>query len=245
MVRYFVLPAGDSRRGRQQHPDRAVREADGALESAEAVLAKRQSELENEGYAVLKGGFTHGNGDTPSIALWLTSDAGFACDVIVIETESGERYIVELAYLSEAAEGYGARLWDAALSLSTTDGDGLTTAKLFLPNEQCDALSETEIPAIDTPQGLLDALFEAGALPERVIARRFTLSETSAELDLSANFGALLMGTGTAGERMYMGALVNTFLTRCDIGEITLTSAGKPIETGHAVYDEPLCFFAD
>ena len=52
-----------------------------------------------------------------------------------------------------------------------------------------------------------------------------------------------MQGSGTAGEYLTMGSVVNTFLTAFDAETMTLTVNGKPLETGHDIYDYDLGFY--
>ena len=57
---------------------------------------------------------------------------------------------------------------------------------------------------------------------------------------MNAAFGAGMMSTGTTGEMLYLGALVNTVLDHADAESVLLTVEGEPLETGHNIYDEPI-----
>ena len=49
---------------------------------------------------------------------------------------------------------------------------------------------------------------------------------------------------GTAGERMMVGSVVNTFLTAFDkVDKVSILVSGQIFESGHVVYDEPMEFF--
>ena len=131
---------------------------------------------------------------------------------------------------------------------------------LYLPNDNADGFDTVEETVEASPQGIVDALIAHGVLPEGVTVDAFeTMSdgvetqegdvvsyevgELSITLDLSEEFLSAVTGTGTAGETMVMGSLVNTMLTAYNARTLTLTCGGKVVETGHAVYDEPMTFF--
>ena len=131
---------------------------------------------------------------------------------------------------------------------------------LYLPNDTADGFDTVEETVEASPQGIVDALIAHGVLPEGVAVDAFeTMSdgvetqegdvvsyevgELSITLDLSEEFLSAVTGTGTAGETMVMGSLVNTMLTAYNAQTLTLTCGGEAVETGHAVYDEPMTFF--
>ena len=132
---------------------------------------------------------------------------------------------------------------------------------LYLPNDQADAFEEVTEAVDAQPQGVVDALIAHDALPEGVKVNSFTMSDNGTEtqegdavsytvgdtihidLDLSQEFADAAASTGTAGEQMLLGSLVNTMLKAYNADEITITCDGAPLETGHNVYDEPLTFY--
>ena len=131
---------------------------------------------------------------------------------------------------------------------------------LYLPNDTADGFDTVEETVEASPQGIVDALIAHGVLPEGVTVDAFeTMSdgvetqegdvvsyevgELSITLDLSEEFLSAVTGTGTAGETMVMGSLMNTMLTAYNAQTLTLTCGGEVVETGHAVYDEPMTFF--
>ena len=131
---------------------------------------------------------------------------------------------------------------------------------LYLPNDNADGFDTVEETVEASPQGIVDALIAHGVLPEGVTVDAFEtvgdgvetqegdvvsyeVGELSITLDLSEEFLSAVTGTGTAGETMVMGSLVNTMLTAYNARTLTLTCGGKVVETGHAVYDEPMTFF--
>lgn len=61
--------------------------------------------------------------------------------------------------------------------------------------------------------------------------------KTILKLDFSKEFLDRLDGAGTAGERIIMGSVVNTFLHAYEADSVKITVDGKTIETGHTVYD--------
>ena len=132
---------------------------------------------------------------------------------------------------------------------------------LYLPDEQAESLEEVTETVDATPQGVVDALIAHGALPQGVKVNSFSMSDNGTEtqdgdtvsytpgdtlhidLDLSSEFADAASSTGTSGELMLLGSLVNTMLKAYNADEITITCDGAPLETGHNVYEEPLTFY--
>lgn len=122
--------------------------------------------------------------------------------------------------------------------------------QLYLPNENVDGFDIVTETATDDlltlPNQLIAALVEHGALPSGTSVLSFDMTKSippQLRLNLSAEFKDALLRTGTSGEYMLMGSVVNTFLTAYDAEQIVLLSEGETIESGHNVYDQPLTFF--
>ncbi|SFR68499.1 GerMN domain-containing protein [Anaeromicropila populeti] len=117
---------------------------------------------------------------------------------------------------------------------------------VYVPDE--DVLYEipTKVTAEDSPQGIVDALIQAGALPEGVKVNSFEIEDDdslTAHIDLSKEFRDAVSQTGTTGETMLMGSLVNTFIEYYKLKSINVTAENQVISTGHQEYNEPLEFF--
>ena len=78
-------------------------------------------------------------------------------------------------------------------------------------------------------------------------AEAFTLMATAQtlKLDFSEEFRTALCSTGTAGERMICGSVVNTFLTAYGAQSVFFTAEGEIIESGHVIYDFSMMFFEE
>lgn len=149
-------------------------------------------------------------------------------------------------------------------SSESTDelGQEKVNVTLYLPDENAEYLVPVICEAKKTPEGLIQALVEAGALPEGTEVNYFILKDNgnyisledevasmsdklTAEIDLSDHFMEGMQHTGTAGEAMLMGSLVNTMIENLNLKTIMVSANDEVIETGHCIYDEPQEFYQD
>lgn len=124
-----------------------------------------------------------------------------------------------------------------------------TTVKftLYTPSEDAVSFYATEILAekLDA-QTILQELINENVLPADVTVNACELVDTQLNLDLSSAYQELILAQGTAGERMVMGSVVNTFLSAyADSGAETvyITVDGEILESGHVIYDFPQAFY--
>lgn len=128
---------------------------------------------------------------------------------------------------------------------SSTQDSELSSVTLYLPNSDATGLETMEITISADAASLVSALTEHGALPEGTEVLSFIREEGRiGRLDLTDAFSRGLQSTGSAGELMYVSALVNTLLQALELEQIQLTCSGKIIETGHNYYDMPLEWFS-
>ena len=121
------------------------------------------------------------------------------------------------------------------------------SAVVYLPDENAENLITTEVEMPVSPEAdptadvsaLVDTLTAQHALPAGSAVLSVILGDP-VKLDMNAAFGAGMMSTGTTGETLYLGALVNTVLEYADAESVLLTVEGAPLETGHNIYDEPI-----
>ena len=171
---------------------------------------------------------------------------------------------------AETGPGTTAGLPEETAPVENSDGEMLAVPEtvqtvLYLPNEEdsYQTLRTEEAEVANGIQGLLDALTDRGVLPEGTAALSFeitddgetvvtgegpeavvshTAGDLHGALDLSEEFLTGLE-TGTTGELMLMGSLVNTVIGHYQLTDLTLTCQGETIESGHQIYDEPLTFY--
>ena len=111
---------------------------------------------------------------------------------------------------------------------------------LYLPNETADGFLTSSMILEDTPEAIIAQLVAEQALPEGVTVKSF--DQKKGILDLSKEYTDGLQNTGTAGELLLIGCVVNTFLEHYGMKELLLYADGEIIETGHNTYDEAIRF---
>lgn len=131
----------------------------------------------------------------------------------------------------------------------TTEPEAETNIKeiplnIFIPNENADGF-ETIPTVIDTAdaQTVLNMLIEHSMLNSDIKLNAAERIDRQLNLDFNQAFANQLCSYGTAGERMMMGCVVNTFLSVCDADCVYITVDGKILESGHVIYDFPMEFF--
>lgn len=111
---------------------------------------------------------------------------------------------------------------------------------VYVPDEQSEALTPvgTNV-ADDSDQALVDALISAGALPSGVKVVSSGLKDGVLTLDRTTLREAV-RSSGTTGEEMLVYSVVNTFASARNAESVMLTVDGKPLQSGHAIYDYAL-----
>ena len=124
----------------------------------------------------------------------------------------------------------------AAPGISVTLYKGDDNAEFVVPVE-CEIAEQS-------PQAIVDKLFELGVFGSAVTANSFTVDNSNViHLDMGQDFAAQIFSSGTAGEHIMVGSLVNSFISVFEADAVLITVDGKPFESGHAIYDYALSFF--
>lgn len=124
----------------------------------------------------------------------------------------------------------------AAPGISVTLYKGNDNAEFVVPVE-CEIAERS-------PQAIVDKLVELGVFSSPVTANSFTVDNSNViHLDMGQDFAALIFSSGTAGEHIMVGSLVNSFISVFEADAVLITVDGNPFESGHAVYDTALSFF--
>lgn len=116
---------------------------------------------------------------------------------------------------------------------------------VYFGNEECDGLvSKTVTVKQMDSDVIVDELVKAQVLKENVrvneMVQKTKKNKTILYLDFNQAFQKQLESYGSAGEQIFMGSVVNTFLDAQSADSVKITVQGKTPETGHEIYDQPL-----
>ena len=119
------------------------------------------------------------------------------------------------------------------------------TITIYHGNANADGFETTEFEVQEVSTDVLMAkLIEVGVLNGDVVLGGIKFQDGGIVLNFNDAFGVQLNTMGTAGERMMVGSVVNTFLTAFDkVDKVSILVSGQIFESGHVVYDEPMEFF--
>lgn len=110
-----------------------------------------------------------------------------------------------------------------------------------------DAAEQTPAPeatvTVAYAQAIVDQLIAHDALPKDSKVLAISKDGNALSLDMDEAFLAGLRQSGSTGESMYLGSLVNTFLDNFNCETVRVTVEGKTFSTAHADYDKPLQAF--
>lgn len=124
----------------------------------------------------------------------------------------------------------------SAPALSVTLYKGDDNAEFVIPVE-CEIAEQS-------PQAIADKLVELGVFGSAVTANSFTVDNSNViHLDMGQDFAAQIFSSGTAGEHIMVGSLVNSFISVYEADAVLITVEGSTFESGHAIYDYALSFF--
>ena len=119
----------------------------------------------------------------------------------------------------------------------------LSTFFLYSPDENADGFLTTPI-TVQQPDArqILTLLMDANVLNRDIQLNTAEITEDQINLDFSIAFRDQLVTYGTAGERMMMGSVVNTYISAFRVQSVYITVEGEVLESGHVIYDFPMGF---
>ena len=127
--------------------------------------------------------------------------------------------------------------------LTETAGEALVSFSVYLPNDNADGFVVHTVESSQIDGGSVLATLQAyGVLPETVVINDFSSRGEELHIDFNEVFGQLVSSTGTSGERMIVGSVVNTYLSAFQAGSLSFTVNGEILESGHVIYDFPITF---
>lgn len=112
---------------------------------------------------------------------------------------------------------------------------------LYVGNANADGFEIINTQIVNrTAYSIINELKAAGSVAKGVKANSLKFVKGKLVLDLSKEFAQDVASTGTAGEYIKVGCVVNTFLDAYNVDTLTITVEGKAWESGHIIYDKPL-----
>lgn len=119
----------------------------------------------------------------------------------------------------------------------------MQTFRLYYGDQNAETFlyEEVQVPVIDETV-VMEKLIAAGVLPEGTVINTFAAAGSQLNIDFNDAFLTYLSSMGTAGERMLVGSVVNTFLSAYDAHSVFFTVGGEIVESGHVIYDFPIEF---
>lgn len=112
---------------------------------------------------------------------------------------------------------------------------------IYIPNENADGwiTEEIEVPDISA-DAIIASLQEKAGLSTDVRILNINMEGKQINVDFNQAFADQIYTMGTAGERMIIGSVVNTFLNAYDAETLYFTVNGELLESGHVIYDFPI-----
>lgn len=137
---------------------------------------------------------------------------------------------------------------DKLQSMDEIAAEGQKDVEIYSSNDNADGLKKTTITIAQlTPEGLLNELVSRGVVTGdiQIVSCKEVMEdeEKALDLDLSKSFETYLNSMGTAGERITVQSICNTYLKAFGCEKIRLTVEGQSLATGHAEYPGYLGFF--
>ena len=117
---------------------------------------------------------------------------------------------------------------------------------IYVPDENAENFNTipTTIDALDA-EIILEMLIENSMLNDDIALNSVELVNSQLNLDFNQAFLDQLLTYGTAGERMMIGCVVNTYLSIYEAETVYITVNGEIMESGHVIYDFPMEYFED
>ncbi len=115
---------------------------------------------------------------------------------------------------------------------------------IYIPDENAESFDTIRVNIYEIKADLIVALLvEHSMLNQGIALNSAEIAGSQLNLDFNQAFLDQLCTYGTAGERMMIGCVVNTFLSVYDAETVYITVNGEIMESGHVIYDFPMDFF--
>lgn len=161
--------------------------------------------------------------------------------VDIMKKHLSKRYVGRTVWMLFCAVIAGSSVF-----VQASDGDsGGYNITLYQGNEQADGFVTSQVTIkYKTAYSILNKLKEMDVIASDVKANSLEYKGEELVLDLSEEFLTDILASGSAGEYIKVGSVVNTFIDAFDTEALTITVDGESWESGHVLYDAPLSKYA-
>lgn len=121
----------------------------------------------------------------------------------------------------------------------------LFSYSVYVPNIKNIGLDKITVETEEiSSEAVLTELKQRNVLPAEVSINSFNIDKDMIIVDFNQPFAKAVRSTGTTGELMVVGSVVNTFLDAFQAKSFYFTIDGNIFESGHVIYDFPMSFFS-
>ena len=153
--------------------------------------------------------------------------------------------LISLAACSSSSAENESAEPEVSTSASTESVAERFSYSVYLPNDNADGFDVTTVCAEElSAETVLTELKNRSVLPDMVSVNSFRMDIGLITVDFNQAFADAVCSTGTSGELMIVGSVVNTFLDAFQAESLFFTVEGQILESGHTVYDFPLSSFS-
>lgn len=167
-----------------------------------------------------------------------------ACSKSPTTTQSGVSQNVKIPSPVTDPTGNG-KVETEISEVPTESVSGPLSYSIYLPNDNADGFNvETVSTENISSKTVLTELKKRNVLPDAVSINSLSIDNGLITIDFNQAFANTVRSTGTSGERMIVGSVVNTFLDAFKAQSVYFTVDGKIFESGHIIYDFAMPFFS-
>lgn len=126
-------------------------------------------------------------------------------------------------------------------NITEMPSEEMTTFQVYYGDDNAEILLSKTVRVNEiNAHTLLAALVAQDVIPEDTQIQSLKKEGSQLTVDFNNVFQEHLLSMGTAGERILIGSVVNTFLNALHVDSVVLTVNGNILESGHMIYNQPL-----
>lgn len=128
--------------------------------------------------------------------------------------------------------------------VEVVEGPPAYAYNLYIPNEHADGFDIKEMNVAEiSAESVLSELKSNAGLREDVQINDYKLVDGVLYLDFNQAFADVVCSTGTSGEFVIVGSVVNTFISAFQVDYVYFSINSETLESGHVIYDFPMGYF--